>query len=336
MITMKNLNLSAMKPAPDRARAGFTLIELLIVVAIIGILLAVLLPAVQQAREAARRSQCKNNLKQIALASLNFEGLRGHFPPAFTGLDSNCSAINGTFHFPGVGLFAHILPMLDNSPLFQQIDASTGLDPKPDPSTPCTFVEKAWWSHSQTWVVAQTRVPTYLCPSDPLRGQGPYPDIYLAHWHCWDTGIEGQRCLDDGFQVGFSGWLVPQSFGLAHTTYLGVGGPVGSIKNGYRPYRGVFGGATKTRQAEIRDGTSNTIAFGECSLGDDYNLIWFSNGATWTLKGIGPHFDQWGSYHAGGAQFALADGSVRFISESIDNLTFRRYSTICSGVPVTE
>src|SRR5215216_5571 len=95
-------------------RSGFTLIELLVVIAIIGVLVALLLPAIQAAREAARRSQCKNNLKQIGLALHNYESARGAFPPGFM---CRATAVDGPGLGPGWGWAAHILPYLEESAL---------------------------------------------------------------------------------------------------------------------------------------------------------------------------------------------------------------------------
>src|SRR6476659_4614329 len=95
-------------------RRAFTLVELLVVIPIIGGRVALLLPAIQAAREAARRSQCKNNLKQIGLALHNYESARGAFPPGFV---SRATAVNGPGLGPGWGWAAHILPYLEESSL---------------------------------------------------------------------------------------------------------------------------------------------------------------------------------------------------------------------------
>jgi prepilin-type N-terminal cleavage/methylation domain-containing protein len=126
-------------------RPGFTLIELLVVIAIIGILIALLLPAVQAAREAARRSQCKNNLHQIGLGILNYESAIGSFPP---GIISRASAVNEPGLGPGWGWGARILPYLEQTSL--RVDFNRGItDPFHD-------------------TVRRTPLPVFLCPSDPV------------------------------------------------------------------------------------------------------------------------------------------------------------------------
>src|SRR4051794_36145829 len=114
-------------------RRAFTLVELLVVIAIIGVLVALLLPAIQAAREAARRSQCKNNLKQIGLALQNFETSRRAFPPGFISTPKG-NAINAVGTDRGWGWGAHILPYLEESSIFQQIDFKTNIEANVSPN----------------------------------------------------------------------------------------------------------------------------------------------------------------------------------------------------------
>ncbi len=137
------------KPAP----AGFTLVELLVVIAIIGILIGLLLPAVNAAREAGRRTQCSNNLKQIGLALLSFEGNYGYFPQAFKPLpDPDPAAPSGTGTY-GPSAFVLILPYLEQDSVYRQIDiAKAALNPVNMPPKDPAY---------------STPVTTFLCPSAP-------------------------------------------------------------------------------------------------------------------------------------------------------------------------
>jgi len=120
--------------APRAYRHGFTLIELLVVIAIIGVLVGLLLPAVQQAREAARRSQCSNNLKQLSLGIHNYHAANGKFPLAFWASDAYRNGMTDATYGQGISWVAAILPFIEQEPLHSQIDfdiagISTASDP---------------------------------------------------------------------------------------------------------------------------------------------------------------------------------------------------------------
>src|SRR5688500_480674 len=146
-----------MVPRPVPRRRGFTLIELLVVIAIIATLIAILLPAVQQAREAARRTQCKNNLKQIGLALHNYHDIQLTFPPGFIR--------DGVANSDGWSWGAAILPQLEQAPLYDLLgvsryrlrDVLAGSNP-------------ALATVAQRSAALQTHVPVYVCPSDPNEG----------------------------------------------------------------------------------------------------------------------------------------------------------------------
>src|SRR5262245_18823736 len=130
-------------------RRGFTLIELLVVIAIIGILIGLLLPAVQKVREAASRSKCANNLKQIGLAMHNHHSTYGNFPPGFT---SRALVTDGDGLGPGWGWGAYLLPYLEQDNLHRQIDFARDI---------------AEPYHAQVRVA---KLPVFLCPSDGQHG----------------------------------------------------------------------------------------------------------------------------------------------------------------------
>ena len=223
-------------------RVGFTLVELLVVIAIIGVLVALLLPAIQAAREAARRMQCTNHQKQIALALLGYETSNGDFPAARLGTDgvSPGTAIqcdNGdTFTVPDLGevsdsgasALVMILPFLEQQSLFDALQPDTVPIWNPDNSV-------GSWAPLVADVLSQ-RPDVYLCPSDSIDGPAQW-----AH-------------------------RVPLTVPVAAGSYANV---LGSIRpdgaNGSVKYcaDGVFFYSRKFHQAEITDGLSNTLFVGE-------------------------------------------------------------------------
>jgi prepilin-type N-terminal cleavage/methylation domain-containing protein len=158
---------------PER-QSGFTLVELLVVIAIIGILVALLLPAVQAAREAARRMQCGNNLKQIALSSHNFHDTYRRMPPGILA-PSPSVAVSGGHQW--VGHLAFLLPFMEQQSVYDRLasaysqTATTGLSfRKGGP---------AWWTQSKSWSAAQAKIPGYVCPSaNPFSDQRTAAYLY--------------------------------------------------------------------------------------------------------------------------------------------------------------
>src|SRR4051812_19823320 len=138
-------------PDLPKPRFGFTLVELLVVIAIIGVLVALLLPAVQAARESSRRSQCSNNLRQLAIGVHNFHDTNGTVPPTIQyGVKQWSSATNPGGFGAGWGLLAFMLPYIEQKPLFDTINFTT--------SVGCASMRQ----------VHQARIPGLTCPSDPL------------------------------------------------------------------------------------------------------------------------------------------------------------------------
>ncbi len=284
-------------------RRGFTLIELLVVIAIIGVMVGLLLPAVQSAREASRRMSCSNNMKNICLSLHNYHDTANKFPIGhqyrghFDG--DPMSNMGGT----GFGWATGLLPYLEQGNQFDRFDPRY-------PAAENTI--------TRNLEVVQTPLAVFACPSDnkPLQ---------------WNDGPL-RSCATSSYQgagSAYQGWS---------------GHRVGRFPHSAR-FNGVFGRDNRGIQVgfrDIKDGTSNTIALAETKWEMDRNLrnrsrIYaaqdiadYARGASNALMVNGQHAMNWtwdqgnpqphrtaGSYHPGGATFAFADGSVRFIAETI-------------------
>lgn len=296
---------------PKRMNRGFTLIELLVVIAIIAILVSLLLPAVQQAREAARRTQCKNNLKQIALACHNYHDVFKMFPPAIirggrmTGITNNRESY---------GWHVSILPMIEQKALYDTLGVSQyRLD---------EVIAGANPGVSDPVALLQTKLSAYICPSDPNDG------IVHQNRH-FGGGV--------GAAAGGRGNWRP---GI--TNYIGMRGTRDQPQQVNDPH-GCFWFDNGTKIRDITDGTSNTLFVGERETpkgrsgtwigvrnpnGGGSRGIWTNIGHARTFLNAPTSAFPWGgnrgrgesfsSTHTGGVQFALADGSVRFVSENIE------------------
>jgi prepilin-type N-terminal cleavage/methylation domain-containing protein/prepilin-type processing-associated H-X9-DG protein len=294
---------------PASIRLGFTLVELLVVIAIIGTLVGLLLPAVQQAREAARRSSCGNNLKQIGTGLLNFESARKAFPAGYSLFLSGGGE-------PCWGWATFILPYIE------QADIYDGLNPTTRKLSAIFVASPA----AADQALLQSRIQTYRCPSDKTTALNDLKSNTGASF-----GSNDRFFLSTSNYAGSAGNLVFPS-GANDTGGLFYGffdakaatpgsGPLGVMAKG------------------VTDGLSKTLAVGERG---DFNLsaVWAgvgdSNGdnnnvaRTLGRTGFGINYNSavvggpenqgkgFGSSHPGGAHFALCDGSVKFISELIN------------------
>jgi prepilin-type processing-associated H-X9-DG protein len=261
------------------------LVELLVVMAVIGILAALVLPAVQQAREAARRLQCQNNLKQIGLALHNYHDRAQSLPP-LTAVDWNQPVPTGWWSW-----IARILPELDERALFERLDLR----------------EDVWLNCHKYKPYTSQRLSTLLCPSDPHNQQ-----IFEA---------------DD---------VCPGGEAYALTNYLGCRGSTRRL-----PDNGAFPDVNRTvRLKDILDGTAQTLLVGERPVDPTAYWGWWAAGRGIDEHGLGDYvldvseglragglsadddlLHYW-SPHPGGAQFAMCDGSARFLAYSIDKGTF--------------
>lgn len=304
-----------------RSPRGFTLIELLVVITIIAFLIGLLLPAVQDAREAARRLSCANNLKQIALAMLNYESDSGVIPP-----DSVWSVdAQGGCHLTGFGVMVRLLPKLEEGPLYNAVNFSTGSF---DPSN---------------ITVASTAINTLWCPSESISqhygGLDPTSYTYTPAWAL--QAFSSYAGCSGPLPVYLNACPIPDS----PYTF-----PVGLVRTEEVVAKGLTYVNSDVTLGAITDGTSNTIIAMERSksaiVNDPSNttkMPWFRwsagggidvDSSTLTAPNAFKTYPNptllfpgvywlWivsaSSQHHGGVNTAMADGSVRFVSESIQS-----------------
>lgn len=336
---------------------GFTLVELLVVIAIIGILIALLLPAVQAAREAARRSQCTNNLKQLGLALQNYHDTHRKFPPA--GLNYGC--LGGPPYVPindvmNVSGFVLMLPFIEQLPLYQRYNMNAS-------ACSLTYYGKVTAPiagdpvASGNDIVVSTQLSNFLCPSDDgsktMSTGGAYGITATDTRLGAKTSYEFSTKPTMEFSTAANGW---KSY---YTT------------NGYSQYRALFGQNSDSKFADIRDGSSNTAAFIETPL-----MVYNGNGNAWgyrawvmygvtlfdnmnnfpTMPLCGGPINCWtyytynttyqpgriaswgmaGSLHPAGCNVVMADGSVHFINESTNLIVLARLCDMADGAVVGE
>ncbi len=335
-----------MKVRSPSGRWGFTLVELLVVIAIIGILVALLLPAVQAAREAARRMSCGNNLKQMGLSLHNFHDTYKKFPVGEYDDDHN----NWGWH-------VYLLPFFEQNALYEKMldntlpSANNGvwLPPNMGGGPNGVNVDTLGNRHNVNTTTgtgggalgARTVIEALICPSDVLPNQcnNQYAKTnYLANIGNQNTWPGGWGCHATVFGNHQNGIMVKAN----HNTETWA-----------------------MRMADITDGTSNTVMVGEVSVSANVSATNIGDGAfpIWAggnpngrgcgdIYGLGSTFrlmetNYWinritgnesmlsfGSKHPGGAQFVLGDGSVRFISQTIAMATYEAIGSRNGGESV--
>ncbi len=322
----------------NQRRRGFTLVELLVVIAIIGTLIALLLPAVQSAREAARRMQCSNNLKQMGLAVHNYHTAHGCFPPGGITEGESTSSQKTRINWA-----IALLPYMEQQTLYDRYDHSAY---NQDPG-----------KSNGNELVRQALVATYVCPSEPhggdlqVPGTGPGGDparggagleYRTGSYKCVAGAVTDDMPLREQgwWDMYFASWPLPDYHrrGVMHMT-------------------GVLDW-TCERIRDVTDGTSNTLMIGEksTSTGRTWTSFWAYPYIYYTMghsvehplsisndmdecfeladeAGVwaAPCARSWGSFHPGVIQFALADGSVRGISTNVDLTVLCDASTIGGG-----
>lgn len=314
------------------ARRGFTLIELLVVIAIIAMLAALLLPAVQRARESARRTSCLNNLKQLALAAHNYAEAHRTFPSGWiTHPDADYDVQFGS---------AVTIPLgAAYNGIAQQV----------------TFAD---WQVSSNWSWSAFMLPqmgettinvNYLEPKDSTNNNLAI-QVAVATYVCPSASLPSNRP---------PGLSAPAAPGLGYATYRGVMGtsPPTSAPAGTPTTNGIFYGDSDVSFRGIRDGEANTLLFGEslygmwadgnscCARvadddGDNQPDRTSASGSAfdtyWDNNGTPPRYFGFGSWHDDLAQFALCDGSARPLAKNIDFAIFRALATRDGGERIGE
>jgi len=328
-----------------RRTRGFTLVELLVVIAIIGILVALLLPAVQAAREAARKMSCGNNLKQLGIAMHNYHETNKTLP--------HC----GQFHWTRQSNNGHrwgnsskgsvlvdLLPFMELDTIYNNLD----MERIAGPGNP-------FWLQVNPATGVQYRaeiIPSFLCPSANVDPHTTFTNPKTARAiSCYGKSIGAQLMNSRG------GWCVDYPGNVFGTGRTNHGNDARSSQ-----LSGVFArGHWGARFRDITDGTSQVIAMGEIipSKASHHRNGWFHYNSLWTAttapinypviglweRGYaGPNScTHWQNYqtalgfksmHKGGAQFVFADGSVHLLSETIDYLTYQRLGCRRDGEPV--
>lgn len=317
---------------PRRLTSGFTLVELLVVIAIIGVLIALLLPAVQQAREAARRMQCTNNLKQLGLAVHNFHDTFGVIPPgSFPQRPSTSPTPANEWLWSRFSGFTVLLPFLEQPALHDQFNR---------------YVD---YEHNDNKTVEMNSSPisAFFCPS--LRSDGRTSAGFSAarqERHKGDYAFCGGGELPNGSQSHVHAATQSESNGMFMRAPLGSGGKLWT-KPGQITFASVTDGLSNTlaigekRVQEFRDNSGNLIDGVGPNVSDGPQYLW----GFWTSRNTaspmnGPILGTWGDYdanfasqHPGGCNFLYGDGSVSFIPETINFETYNLLAARNSGQP---
>lgn len=306
----------------EASSSGFTLVELLVVIAIIAMLVTLLLPAVQAAREAARRTQCSNNLKQIGLAVLNHESQSGKFP-----INIPQDACGDESLVPtGVSWMVQILPFLEEGSLFDSMDLDGPM------------AKAKGILNRQNRAIISQQLPMYLCPSD---NSGTAESVRTDVWH-YPAAFKATMGT-----MNYAGAIGPHNPNDA-STFGGLKYCNNMCGIDMKRCTGTFwrhSYLAPPTMASFEDGTSKTFIAGEVLPEYDHFKVWALANASFayshapinyvdpTQVGIWLALDQMGfhSRHPGGAQFVWGDGHVSLLTDTIDLAVYRGLSTRAGG-----
>jgi prepilin-type N-terminal cleavage/methylation domain-containing protein/prepilin-type processing-associated H-X9-DG protein len=326
--------------------SGFTLVELLVVIAIIGILVALLLPAIQAAREAARRSQCVNNLKQMGIAAANFESAQKAFPPGASGcyhLGNPCpckdlgSAAETHKQFHRASGFVMMLPYMEDTSLYNLGHWEHGTFYYNDATTGGIFnwtssYSSKWYSNPDIVKLAISRPAFVICPSS--TAQSPCTACTGTGWAAYEN--------EDGLG----------NYGLCFGNYnVKSTGYATSVECGIDKRSGLFVYAIRKPLKKIIDGTSKSVAIGEVKHPDHtsnwcpwaFGAVYESLRSTYNPLNLLPGQEDavvhswgrengaFGSEHPSGANFVFVDSHVEFISDDIDLTIYRGLGSIAGS-----
>ncbi len=289
-------------------RRGFTLVELLVVIAIIGILVALLLPAIQAAREAARRSQCSNNLKQIGLGLMNYHDTHNAFPAGW-----NKQSPNGQ---PDWGWAVMILPFTEQATLYEELNPT-------ERRLSQLYVSGA---PADTQRLLQTPIKTYRCPSDTLKALNTLI-TFGSNNH---------------FRLATSNYVA--SVGTGSQTGTGANNGV-FYGNSWHGVKDILDGTAQTIAVGERSASHQAAQWagvgGNNSIGNEHQPRATARGGfviNFDYTGTGAPQNQskgYASYHPGGTQFVMCDGAVRFVSQNTNSTIVQRMAIRDDGEAIS-
>ncbi len=325
-------------------RKGFTLVELLVVIAIIGVMVGLLLPAVQAAREAARRMQCSNNMKQLGLAVHNYADSFRRMPASSQGY-GGCVGTPRNGEIKNANGLVALLPYMEQQNLYERFNHNQAYSINPGAPQRATGTVVGDPATNGNAALASTIVETFLCPSDNNPAVGRLSGIHY------------------GPAPGFVGAATNYDFIVTAGTEFGTCNSYAAFSG---PTKRMFGGDFNTRMADVIDGLSNTFMMGETTKFHVNGAAFAWSYRGWVMTGIDPHHSardgginvwhqpwmaptwqnppyipvrgrarSWwvpaASLHPGGCHFVMGDASVQFVSQSIEMRVLNNLSAMGDG-----